>query len=82
MYHFRLLRTDGSPADPPTYRSSALNWRLDDTIPFNAEQTFACSASGRDSTEDTTRHSPEGSDESEWVRHSLRSEAKSERRTQ
>jgi len=26
-YHFRLQRTDGSPADPPTYRSSVLTWR-------------------------------------------------------
>ena len=33
MYHFRLLRTDGSPADPPTYRSSTLNWRQGDKIP-------------------------------------------------
>ena len=40
MYHFRLQRTDGSPADPPTYRSLTLNWRQGDTIPFNAERTF------------------------------------------
>jgi hypothetical protein len=25
-YHFMVERTDGSPADPPTYRSSTLNW--------------------------------------------------------
>jgi len=39
MYHFRLQRTDGSPADPPTFRSSALNWRQGDKIPLTAEQT-------------------------------------------
>lgn len=26
-YHFRLQRSDGSPADPPTYRSTVLTWR-------------------------------------------------------
>ena len=60
MYQFRLQWTDGSPADPPTYRSSTLNWRQGDTIPFNAERTFAFSASGCDSTEETMRHSPGG----------------------
>ena len=27
MYHFRLQRTDGTPAEPPRYRSSVLTWR-------------------------------------------------------
>ncbi len=40
MYHFRLQRTDGSPADPPIYRSSMLNWRQGDTIPLNADRTL------------------------------------------
>jgi hypothetical protein len=40
MYHFRLQRTDGSPADPPTYRSSTLNWRQGDKIPLTAERTL------------------------------------------
>lgn len=40
MYQFRLQRTDGSPADPPTYRSSVLNWRQGDTIPLSAELTL------------------------------------------
>ena len=39
MYHFRLQRTDGTPADPPTYRSSTLNWRQGDKIPLTAEAT-------------------------------------------
>jgi hypothetical protein len=34
MYHFRLQRTDGTPADPPTYRSSVLTWRQGDKIPL------------------------------------------------
>jgi hypothetical protein len=33
-YNFRLQRTDGSPADPPTYRSSVLTWRHGGTIPL------------------------------------------------
>jgi hypothetical protein len=40
MYHFRLQRTDGSPADPPTYRSSTLSWNQGDTIPLTAERTL------------------------------------------
>lgn len=39
-YHFRLQWTDGTPADPPTYRSSTLNWRQGDTIPMTAERTL------------------------------------------
>jgi hypothetical protein len=33
-YHFRLQRTDGQPADPPTYRSTVLACRQGDTIPL------------------------------------------------
>jgi hypothetical protein len=40
MHHFRLERTDGSPADPPTYRCSTLNWRQGDTIPLGADRTL------------------------------------------
>ncbi len=38
MYHFRLLRTDGSPADPATFRSSTLNWRQGDKIYLTGER--------------------------------------------
>ena len=37
-FSFRLQRSDGSPADPPTYRSSVLTWRQGDTIPLAAER--------------------------------------------
>ena len=40
MCHFGLQRTDGSPADPPTHRSTTLNWRQGDKIPLNAERTL------------------------------------------
>ena len=40
MYHFRLQRTDGSPADPPTFRSSTLNWRQGDRIYLTGERTL------------------------------------------
>jgi hypothetical protein len=39
-YHVRLQRTDGSPADPPTYRSSVLTWRQGDTIPLGPSKTL------------------------------------------
>ena len=40
MYHFRLQRTDGIPADPPTYRSTVLSWRQGHTIPLTADRTL------------------------------------------
>ena len=39
-YFFRLQRTDGSPADPPRYRSTVLIWRQGDTIPLSAKRTL------------------------------------------
>ena len=30
---FKLERTDGTPADPPTYRTGVYAWRPGDTIP-------------------------------------------------
>jgi hypothetical protein len=39
-YHFRLERSNGSPADPPTFRSSELNWRKGDTIFLNRRRTL------------------------------------------
>jgi hypothetical protein len=39
-FTYKLEREDGSPADPPTYRSSTLNWRQGDKIPLNAERTL------------------------------------------
>jgi hypothetical protein len=39
-YHFRLQRADGTPADPPTYRSTVLAWRQGDTIPLTADRTL------------------------------------------
>ena len=43
MYDFRLQRTDGSPADPPTYRSTVLVWHQGDQIPLNAVRTLRVS---------------------------------------
>jgi hypothetical protein len=40
MYQFRLQRTDGSPADPLTFRSSTLNWRPGDKIYLTGERTL------------------------------------------
>jgi hypothetical protein len=42
-YHFRLQQSDGSPADPPTYRSTVLTWRQGDTIPLGRGRIFASS---------------------------------------
>jgi hypothetical protein len=40
MYHFRLLRSDGSPFDPPTYRTTVLTWGQGGKIPLTAERTL------------------------------------------
>ena len=40
MYHFRLQRTDGCPGEPPTLRSSTLNWRQGDKIYLTGERTL------------------------------------------
>jgi hypothetical protein len=37
-YHFRLQRSDGSPAEPPTYRSTVLTWRQGDEIPLGRDR--------------------------------------------
>jgi hypothetical protein len=39
-YSFRLQRPDGSPADPPTYRSTVLRWRQGETIPLGPDRTL------------------------------------------
>jgi hypothetical protein len=39
-YHFRLERTDGTPADPPTYRSTVFSWRQGDKIPLTPDRTL------------------------------------------
>jgi hypothetical protein len=40
MYHFRLQRTDGTPADPPTYRGLVGTWRQGDEIPMGGGRTL------------------------------------------
>ena len=37
---FRLERTDGTPADPPTYQTGVYAWRPGDTIPLGATRTL------------------------------------------
>jgi hypothetical protein len=37
---YKLEHEDGTPADPPTFRSSTLNWRQGDKIPMTAERTL------------------------------------------
>jgi hypothetical protein len=37
---FKLERTDGTPADPPTFRSSTLSWRQGHKIYLTAERTL------------------------------------------
>ncbi|MGH3081669.1 MAG: hypothetical protein ACRDNH_11125 [Gaiellaceae bacterium] len=39
-FSFRLQRSDGSPADPPTFRSTVLSWQQGDTIPLGAGRTL------------------------------------------
>jgi hypothetical protein len=57
-YHFRLQRSDGLPADPPTYRSIVFSWQQGDTIPLGASRPLGVVAAmgnspafGRDSAD-------------------------------
>jgi hypothetical protein len=40
MYDFRLLRPDGEPFDPPTYRTTVLSWRQGEKIPLTRDRTL------------------------------------------
>jgi hypothetical protein len=35
-YSLRLELEEGTPADPPTFRSGTLNWKAGDTIPLGS----------------------------------------------
>jgi hypothetical protein len=35
-FTFRLEHEDGTPADPPTFRTAVPNWQAGDTIPLGA----------------------------------------------
>jgi hypothetical protein len=37
---FKLERLDGTPADPPTFKTTILRWESGDTIPLDARRTL------------------------------------------
>jgi hypothetical protein len=37
-FAFKLEREDGTPADPPTFRTAVPNWSAGDTIPLGRER--------------------------------------------
>jgi hypothetical protein len=37
---FKLERPDGTPAEPPTFRTSVYVWRPGDVIPLGAERSL------------------------------------------
>jgi hypothetical protein len=39
-FTFRLEHEDGTPADPPTFRTAVPNWQVGDTIPLGADKTL------------------------------------------
>ena len=49
---FKLERTDGTPADPPTYRSGVYSWRPGDTIPLGSARTLRVVEVRRDDTDE------------------------------
>ena len=36
-FSFKLELADGTPAEPPTIRSTATNWRVGETIPLERD---------------------------------------------
>ena len=49
---FKLERTDGTPADPPTHRTGVYAWRPGDTIPLGATRTLRVVEVRRDGSDD------------------------------
>jgi hypothetical protein len=39
-YTYRLEREDGTPADPPTFRTSVSSWHAGDSIPLGRDRTL------------------------------------------
>jgi hypothetical protein len=39
-FTFKLERLDGTPADPPSFKTSVLVWNPGDTIPLSASRTL------------------------------------------
>jgi hypothetical protein len=39
-FTYKLEREDGTPADPPTFRTAVTMWQPGDTIPLNANRTL------------------------------------------
>jgi hypothetical protein len=39
-FTFKLERLDGTPADPPSFKTSVLVWKPGDTIPLGPNKTF------------------------------------------
>jgi hypothetical protein len=37
-FTYTLEREDGTPADPPTFKTAATNWRPGDTIPLGRDR--------------------------------------------
>jgi hypothetical protein len=37
---FKLERLDGTPADPPSFKTTILNWQPGDRIPLDAKKTL------------------------------------------
>lgn len=40
MFHFRLARLDGTPADPPTLVSAVPSWNPGDVMPIRPELAY------------------------------------------
>jgi hypothetical protein len=49
---FKLERTDGTPADPPIYRTGVYAWRPGDTIPMGGTRTLRVVEVRRDDPEE------------------------------
>jgi hypothetical protein len=39
-FAFKLEREDGTPADPPTFRTAVPNWSAGDTIPLGRDRAL------------------------------------------
>jgi hypothetical protein len=40
LFAFKLERADGTPADPPTFKTAVPTWQRGDTIPLGKDRTL------------------------------------------
>jgi hypothetical protein len=54
MFTFRMVLADGTPADPPQFRSAVPNWSVGDAVMVGATRRYRIVATEYDEPSDAT----------------------------